>query len=398
MNTLRILHLAQSIGRKSTGMGSGVIALVHAEQSQGCHPMIWTLDREPEIELARENGLDVDSLRCFPPLGPASIGFTPAMERAARNQSGQEFNLLHQHGLWMANSRVTNRWRQRWSRPVLLSPHGTLEPYALKISRWKKRLATWAYEARNLRQATCLHACSLSEMRSFRRFGLTQPIAVIPNGLSDSWLSSAGKGERFREEFGIAPGRRILLFLSRIHPIKGLPLLFEAMAHLRSELDDWLLVIAGMDERGHQIELEQLVQELRISQWVQFVGPLFNENKRDAFSAAEVFVLPTHSENFGLVVVEALSASLPVLTTRGAPWEELIEEHCGWWVDINPVALREALTKIIHMPAEELAEMGTRGRELAITRYASRDVAEKTILVYQWLLSQGPRPEFVEMN
>lgn len=395
---LKILHLTASIGPASAGMGSVVVGLVREQQVLGCCPMTWTLDRESETDLARENDLDARSLMCFPSVGPAAIGFSPAMEHASRSRIGQGFDLVHQHGIWMANSRVTNRWRQTWCRPTVLAPHGALETYVLQISRWKKQLATLVYEAQNLRKATCLHAASASEARSFRRYGLTQPIAVIPNGVSDRWLLSTSDAERFRKEFGIARERRILLFLSRVHPKKGLPLLFEALAQLRSELGDWLLVIAGADEVGHRLELEQLARQLGINQWVQFVGPLFGERKRDAFGAAEVFVLPTHSENFGIVVAEALGVGLPVLTTRGAPWEELTRQRCGWWTDIHSDALREALVQIIRLPAVELAAMGARGRELVATHYTWRNAAEKTMLLYKWLLSQGTQPDFVEMK
>jgi glycosyltransferase involved in cell wall biosynthesis len=398
MCTLKILHLVQSISRKSAGMGSVAVGLVREQQVLGCQPMIWTLDRESENELARENDLDARSLMCFPSVGPAAIGFSPTMEHASRNGVGQEFDLVHQHGIWMANSRVTNRWRKTWRRPTVLAPHGMLKTFALKYSRWKKHLATLVYEAHNLRKATCLQASSFSEARSFRRYGLTQPIGVIPNGVPDSWLLSTSKDKRFRREFGIARERRLLLFLSRIHPQKGLPLLFEAMAQLRSELGDWLLVIAGTDEVGHRLELEQLAQQLGITQWVLFVGPLFGELKREAFGSAEVFVLPTHSENFGIVVAEALGVGLPVLTTRGAPWEELTRERCGWWTDIQSDALRDALAQAIRMPAAELAAMGARGRQLVATHYTWRKVAEKTILLYHWLLAKGTQPEFVVMD
>jgi glycosyltransferase involved in cell wall biosynthesis len=395
---IKVLHLVQSIGQNSAGMGSVASSLVREQHSLGCQPMIWTLDRESEAELARENNLEERYFKCFPYVGPAFLGFTPAMERAAHNRVGQEFDLVHQHGIWMANSRVTNQWRHAWGRPTVLSPHGSLEQFALKISRWKKRLANWAYEAQNLRQATCLHACSQSERLSFRNYGLTQPIAVIPNGVSDSWLLSKGNSQRFRREFKIPPGRRIMLFLSRIHPKKGLPLLFEAMARLQPELGDWLLVIAGPDEVSHRLELQNLAQKLGINRWVQFVGPLYGEMKRDGFAAAEVFVLPTHSENFGMVIAEALGVGLPVITTHGAPWEELTEKRCGWWIDISSNAIRDTLASVIQMPAAELAAMGERGRELVATRYTWQASAEKTILLYKWLMSHGACPDFVEKD
>jgi len=295
----------------------------------------------------------------------------------------------------MANSRVANNWRKTSARPTVLSPHGSLEEYALGISRFKKHIAKIAYEAKNLREATCLTASSAAEVISFRKYGLSQPVAVIPNGVSDSWLSSKADGAKFRRGFSIPSAKRILLFLSRIHPKKGLFLLFEAMAELRPELADWLLIIAGPDQIGHRQELERSAGHLGIDPYIKFVGPLSGQMKRDAFDSAKLFVLPTHSENFGIVVAEALGAGLPVLTTRGAPWGELAKERCGWWTDIKPEALQEALFQAIRMTDSELAAMGERGRQLVSAKYTWRAAAQKAVVLYSWLLGDGPTPDFV---
>jgi len=379
-------------------MGYAAVGLMREQLFMGCGATIWTLDREPAAELAHKTDLDPHSIMCFPSVGPSAIGFSPAMEHASRSAIGRNFSLLHQHGIWMANSRVTDRWRKTWRRPTVIAPHGMLMAYALQISRFKKRMATLVYEAQNLREATCLHATSSEEAHGFRRYGLIQPIAVIPNGVSQSWLLSKADGKRFRREFEIVRERRILLFLSRLHPQKGLPLLLEAMAHLRSELGDWLLVIAGPDQLGHRQELEKLAQQLGVTKWVRFVGPLMGGMKRDAFASAEVFVLPTHCENFGNVIAEALAVGLPVLTTRGAPWEIVIKERCGWWTDIHSDALLDALAKAIRLPTAELTAMGERGRKLVATHYMWRNAAEKTIRLYHWLLGQATQPEFILLD
>lgn len=317
------------------------------------------------------------------------------MERAAIFDQGNAYNVLHQHGIWLAISRVTNRWRATFGRPTVIAPHGSLEAPALRRSAWKKRLATLAYEGKNLTAASCLHATSTAEAAGFRRYGLTNPIAIIPNGISESWIRSEGDPDRFLSRFAIPPGFRLLLFLSRLHPIKGLPLLLEAIAQLKRYHGDWLLVVAGPDERGHLLELQALVRKLNIGHLVRFVGPLLGQDRRDAYSAADLLVLPTFSENFGIVVAEALGVGVPVLTTRGAPWEELETFGCGWWVDVNVGAIRDALLKAVQMPKDELRSMGQRGQILVSEKYSLSRMGRQSIMLYDWLLGHGKQPDFV---
>lgn len=295
----------------------------------------------------------------------------------------------------MANSRVTNRWRATFGRPTVIAPHGTLEAYGLKRSAWKKRLARLWYERKNLRLASCLHASSKAEAISFRNFGLRNPIAIIPNGITDAQLHAAGEGARFRARYSIPPDKRLLLFISRLHPKKGLSLLFEAMALIREQLTNWHLVVAGSDEMGHRRELELLSERIGIRDLIQFTGPLFGSEKQDAFAATDVFVLPTHSEGFAIIVAEALGAGVPVLTTRGAPWEELRNHRCGWWVDVSTSAIQDALLDAIQRPRSELVQMGQRGKTLVAQKYTWSQVAGKSLMLYEWLLGLGERPDFV---
>jgi glycosyltransferase involved in cell wall biosynthesis len=276
-----------------------------------------------------------------------------------------------------------------------VAPHGSLEEYILNRSPWKKQLASLAYQSENLRCASCLHATSSNEAASFRRYGLTNPVAVISDGIPDAWLQSQGNAARFRARFSIRADQRLLIFLSRIHPKKGLPLLLEALARLCSQLANWSLFIAGPDEAGHQHELELLAAKLGVGGMIRFVGPLFGQDKRDAIAAADLFVLPTHSENFGIVVAEALGAGVPVLTTRGAPWEEIQTWHCGWWVDTSVIAIQEALLDATQRSKKELTVMGQHGKELVAQRYTWPRVAEQSVLLYQWLLGRSERPNFM---
>jgi glycosyltransferase involved in cell wall biosynthesis len=316
------------------------------------------------------------------------------MECTAHVEAGK-ISVVHQHALWTGLSRVTSLLRERHGVPSVVTAHGALERWALLKSRWKKKIALALYEKNNLHYSSCLHACSDQEKEGFREYGLTNPIAVIPNGISNDWLQSTGDKVAFRTAFNIDPDKRILLYLSRIAPIKGIPLLIEALAIIRDKLSDWILILAGADESGHLREIQTLVVTYQLEKHVIFTGLLKDQLKRDAYAAAELFVLPTKREAAPVVVLEALGAGVPVITTKGAPWENLISHQCGWWADVDCSAIAEALESAMSCAPDELQRMGRRGKELVADKYMWENSARMTIELYGWLTGNRERPDFV---
>jgi glycosyltransferase involved in cell wall biosynthesis len=317
------------------------------------------------------------------------------MERAAAGSMGRSVDIVHQHCLWLANSRTTFYLYKNRKVPSVIAPHGSLEPWALQRSSLKKRIALSLYERNNLYKASCLHALSELEVTGFREFGLRNPIAIIKNGISQSWLDSEGDSAGFRSKFNIHPEKRIALFLSRITPVKGIPLLIEALAMIRETLDNWILVLAGADEFHHLREIQAAVNKNNLDDHVVFSGLLADQTKRDAYAAADLFVLPTRREAAPIVVLEALGAGIPVITTKGAPWQDLITHDCGWWTDISANALASALKDAAMKSPAALKAMGGRGRTLVSSHYTWKQAAQMTIKLYEWLLGRGERPAFV---
>lgn len=386
---IAVLHITESIGAASGGVGPVVIGLSTEQRLHNCSPEIWCLD--PSFEVPAISG----KVKVFDKFGPRQIGYSPEMEKTIA-ASGSLFDIVHQHSLWRAISRVTVNYRKKFDRPTVVAPHGTLESYALKRSQSKKRIALFLYEMNNLQYASCLHATSASEAHSFRDFGLRNPIAVIPNGISDDILGKQGDGDRFRSRFAIDGDKRMFLFLSRINPKKGLPLLFTTISGMREELEGSVFVIAGFEDvPGYKAELQQMVSRLTISDMVIFVEPLFGPDKDDALSATDILVLPTHSEGFGMIVIDALAAGVPVITTYGAPWEELRSHNCGWWVEISEDGICGALRDAAGKSSDELLEMGTRGKALVMSKYTWSQISRMTIEMYNWLLGRRTTPDFV---
>lgn len=318
-------------------------------------------------------------------LGRFSLNFRKDLDRILRSE---QVSVIHSHGIWLPINHYASQAGRRLNIPVVIHPHGMLEPWSLEYKAWKKKLALLAFQRRDLTSARALVATSDSEYQSFRDLGLTQPIAVVPNGVSMDGLAF----DRASSDSG---RKNIALFLSRIHPKKGIPDLLRAWASMGRE--DWLLRIVGPDEIGHLAECETLAQALGIRHQIEFIGEVNGKSKASMFEEATIFVLPTYSENFGIVVAEALSYGLPVITTQGTPWRDLVTQQCGWWVPCGEDSLKGALVEAMDMSRQQRLLMGDRGRAY-IAGYTWQNNAELTVEFYRWLLGSAPLPPFVRID
>jgi glycosyltransferase involved in cell wall biosynthesis len=307
----------------------------------------------------------------------------------SRHNSSQ-ISIIHQHGIWLRSSHASTTFAYKNSIPLVIAPRGMLEPWAINNSRWKKKIAWALYQKRDLWRATAFHATAMSEAESIRRLGFKQPIAVIPNGVC---LPEAGDGGWRMSESGDASSTKTALFLSRINPKKGLPMLLDAWQRIAPA--GWRLVIAGNDDSKHLPVIERKIRELGLSNQVELAGPLFGEAKEAAYRNADLFVLPSYSENFGIVVTEALGYQLPVLTTTGCPWQELQTHDCGWWVEPTLKGIESGLREAFSRNDEALHSMGLRGRQLVEEKYQWPGIAERMLEFYGWIINGGKQPDFV---
>jgi len=293
-------------------------------------------------------------------------------------------DVMHDNGLWLPHHHRIARLADKRRIARVVSVRGMLEPWAIRHKRLKKAMAWRLYQKRDLEKATVIHATATSEAKAIEAMGLTTQAVVIPNGtdLPRAWQKPI--------RAGVSGTPRQALFLSRIHEKKGLPLLIEAWAGLRPA--GWHLAIAGPDEGGHRAEVESLVDRHGLSAVVSFPGLLDGEAKSNAYRAADLFILPTYSENFGLVVAEALSYGVPVLTTNATPWRELVTERCGWQVDATIGGVHSGLAMAIASPPDTLIEMGRRGRDLIASRYAWAPIARTFLATYAQIMTSAPAP------
>jgi glycosyltransferase involved in cell wall biosynthesis len=304
-----------------------------------------------------------------------------------------ECDVVHIHGLWRAHCAAAGRIAVKHRIPFIVSAHGMLDDWAFHNKRWKKTIYSAVIERPNLEKAACLRALTRVEVDNYRAFGLRNPVALIPNGVSPPPQFSA---QRFFERHPKLEGLRLVLFLSRIHYKKGTDLLCRAWASIASQFPDAHLVFAGPDFDSTLQKTRSEVQQLHIQERVTFAGMLSGPDKWAALAAATVFVLPSWSEGFSVATLEALAASRPVIITHQCNFPEIASEKCGWLIQPDVGELEAALSEALSLPQSSLDRLGENGRDYVAGHYSWPHIGAQMTEVYDWVLG-GPRPTHVEV-
>lgn len=260
--------------------------------------------------------------------------------------------VVYHAGVWSPWNHLCATTARRAGIPYIASPRSSLDPWALRHRGLKKQLAWWLYAKKDLNAAAGIHATAEIEAEHIRRAGVKAPVFVVPHGID---LPPDGFGANRSTN-----GLKRLLFLSRLHPKKGLEDLIEAFAKLSNT--DWELVIAGNDEDGYCQKLRALAAAWQAHERIHFHGPVSDNDKWQLYASSDAFVLPSYSENFGLVVAEALACGVPVVTTTATPWHDLTANGCGWCIPTGTEDLQNTLREVCALDREQLQAMGHKGR------------------------------------
>lgn len=291
----------------------------------------------------------------------------------------KDAEIIQTNSLWQFSCFAHEFARRGTKAKSVIVPRGTLSEYALSLSSFKKKIVLALGQRRALKKADMFIATCDEEYQDIRRLGLSQPVAIIPNGIEvpifDAKINK----------------RKTLVFLSRIHAKKGVDILLKSWIKIQDNYPDWDLQIAGPLNSDYAKNLVQYCDS-QICKRVCFTGEIKGQQKYEFLANASLYVLPTHSENFGIAVGEALACGTPVITTKGAPWSGLIDNNCGLWIDLSEENLTNALENMMSRSNEELEEMGRNGREWIKKDFSWSKIADMTIKSYEWLLN----PESVE--
>lgn len=390
MACLTVVHIAEDLHPASGGPSRTIVHLVDALiKYTDINVRLLAQTLRGEQTVASEYSTSIHQILQTPSLSVMKLGWSVRNELTAWPTSTRP-DLIHTHGVWMAVNHWSAAAARSWNVPLIIHTRGMLEPWAINHKSWKKRFALALYQSRDLGTASVLVATAEQEYENLRTLGLRQPIAIIPNGVPMP-LTDTVPPRLLRS----ADSPRTVLFLSRVQGKKGLLNLIDAWALLRPV--NWRLLIAGPNEDDHLAEVLGRARRAGVSEAVEYVGEVDGAAKAALYCGADLFVLPTFSENFGVVVAEALAHGLPVITTQGAPWADLPAYGCGWWIPIGVEPLVETLREAMALSDTERAAMGARGLAY-VRRYDWASIAEDMGAVYRWVLGQGDKPTCVRLG
>jgi glycosyltransferase involved in cell wall biosynthesis len=374
----KIIHTLPSTHREASGPTYSVVRLCETMNKIGLLNELITLDSPKQNYPSFQ--------KVFPyGFGPKKLGNSPLMKDWLEMEVKLGNVLLfHNHSLWMMPNVYPGNIASKYDIPYVVSPRGCFTRYAMSIGPKIKKLFWLTIQNPSLKSTTMFHATAFSEYEDIRRLGFKQPIAIIPNGIDIPIHQRMDKNNSFRN----------LLFLGRLHPNKGIEILLKAWYAVQNNYLNWRLLIVGPDENGHLEYLKSIINELKI-QRVDFLGPIYGEQKWELYNSSDLFILPSHSENFGMTIAEALASGIPAIVFKGAPWERLIEKKAGWWIDNDLNVLIECLKNVLNYTPEELRFFGNNGKLWMENDFTWDIIAEKMKKSYEWLLYNIKKPDWI---
>lgn len=298
----------------------------------------------------------------------------------------QKGTIFHIHNSWNYIPYITKKICKKYKRPYVVSVRGSMYPWSLNQSKWVKKIAWYIFQKATLENASFIHSTEENETNALRKLRIKNNIEIVPNGIELLEPRPIINKDESLERLSLQKNRRYILFLSRIHPKKGLEYLIDAFASSAGNNNDWELLVAGpVGDDKYYAEILDSIKKKGITNKVHFLGLIENEKKEAAFSVSELFVLPSHTENFGIAIAEAISCDIPVITTKGTPWKEIEVHKSGWYIDLSIKSLTSALDEAMSMDDEILQLMGLNGRKF-IKNYDWEIQAEKMLKLYNGII------------
>jgi glycosyltransferase involved in cell wall biosynthesis len=372
---MKILHTISGLGINRGGPSQSVFFTVKGLKIQGLDAEILTYQPDENDKfIANENFI------IALPNKKKIFAYSPEYKHYLESHI---YDIYHVQGVWQYHEYVTAKVARKNNKPYLITPRGMLYPQAIAHSKLKKKLFLKLFLLKDLNKAAAVHATCLEEMQHLRNLGVKSPIAVIPNPVN------------IPPEMPISiPDKLRIGYLGRVHPRKNIERLLYVWDKLNLDNFESELIIIGDGDKNYMHFLQTEKKRLNLKN-VIFTGFLSGKAKEKALQSLSFLVVPSDFENFGMIIPEALIQGIPVIASKGMPWEELNTHHCGWWVDNDVETLAATIDKAIHLPENDRIEMSKLGQELIKNNYSVEVVSEKMLQLYDWILNGGENPKFV---
>lgn len=373
---MKILSFVSSIDLSSGGPSRSVPMLAKGVAELGVDVTLMTI---------RSKNMNVHALEgTTARLKVLEPSFT--RKEIAQYLKDEKFHLIQIQSMWDWPYHKVMVEARKLGIPYIVTPRGMLEPWSLSQKKWKKKLAWWLYQRNDVQKSVCVFTTAKMEADHVTNLGITTCKAVIPNGIeTDSYPCKTS----------VDVVKKQVLFLSRVHVKKGIEILFEAWKRIHPYYEEWQLLVIGNGEAEYIHRLENWAKSLGVEDSIKILPPVFGDAKINVYQESALFCLPSFSENFGMVIAEAMSCGTPVITTTNCPWEILKETNTGWCVNLSLDNLERALREALTMSPTELYDMGQKASKLIYENFDYRNVTRKTLKLYEWLLNGGEKPEFV---
>lgn len=298
------------------------------------------------------------------------------------------YDIYHIQGLWQYLGHGVAVFARKHQKPYLITLRGMMYPQAMAHSSFVKKVSLALYQRKDLQQAACIQATCVEEMNYYRELGFTNPVAILPNPIDTTDIIERPVRKNGCLRFG---------YLGRVHPRKRIERLIYAFDALRNELEEAELLVIGADDKQYEEFLRNEVKRLHLNN-VRFTGFLTGKEKDEAIMSLSYLVVPSDFENFGNIVTEALVRGVPVIASKGMPWRELEDYHCGWWVDNDQESINQTLLEAIETSQRERIQMGMNGKRLMREKYAVDVLGLKMKQLYEWVLNGSEKPDFVYLK
>ncbi len=391
---MKLLHIIENIDNSYGGPARSVPFLIKYLNRVSVQNKIVSIRlKESETnDICRENSIETLSVEYN---GPKVARYGKKLCRTIESEL-DDATILHTHSLWNYPPYCAYKLSKKHHVPLVVSIRGNLYDWNMKKSRWKKKVVLSLFQMEMFKTASCLHATEMNEYHAIRKLGIKTPVALIPNGIELAEFENLPEKASAQKCLGLDPDKKYLLFLSRIYSKKGLEYLIKVFSAIHQESPEWELLIAGpVYDQTYFERILSTIKKNGLSKKVHFFGMVSGEKRLNLFASSNLFVLPAHTENFGMVIGEAMAARLPVITTTGTPWKILKENNAGWWIDLSEENLEKTLGEAMQKPRQSLEEMGNRGYHIIKEQFSWDEIAHKMKSVYQWLVGEGNKPSWV---